>query len=60
MDQPDYQAGSRLLRRALDKAVANEGLTFTEALDLHTDAIPGVLKAAVDMRREHQNQGVRP
>lgn len=60
MDQPDYQAGSRLLKRALDKSVANEGMTFTEALDVWTDALPGVLKAAVDMRREHQNQGVHP
>lgn len=54
--QPDYQAGSRLLSRVLDHAVASEGLTFTEALDVHMDALPGVLREAIAMRRAHQEQ----
>lgn len=50
----DYQEGSRLLKRTLDRAVANEGLTFTEALDAHTRALEGVLREAVAMRRAEQ------
>lgn len=29
----DYNAGASLLRRVLDHAVKNEGLSFTDALD---------------------------
>lgn len=50
----DYQEGSNLLRRVLDRAVRDEGLTFGEALDLHIDAVPGVLRAAVELRRAVQ------
>jgi hypothetical protein len=54
--RPDYRAGSRLLRRSLDRAVKQEGLSFTEALDIYDDALPGVLSAAVAMRRAEQER----
>lgn len=53
---PDYQAGSRLLRRALDRVVAEEGLSFQEALAVLDEALPGVIHAAVEMRRAEQNR----
>lgn len=50
----DYQAGSRRLQAALDVACATEGLTFTEALEIHTEALPALLREAVAMRRTEQ------
>lgn len=55
-EQPDYQSGSRLLKRVLDRAVANEGLTFTEANDIHGEAIVQALREAVAMRRASQDK----